>query len=102
MSALAVAVDAAHPLFKAVRIPRNVVVEQNVAALQVDAFAGGLGRDEHLDRPVAELLLSVEPGTGLLPRARLHPTVNEADSEAPGFEPCDQIVEGVFEFGEQQ
>ena len=47
---LAVAVDAAHPLLQTVRIPGDVVVEQDVAALEVDAFACGLGGHENLDR----------------------------------------------------
>jgi len=39
--ALAVAVDASHPLLQAVRVPRDIVVEEDVANLKVDAFAGG-------------------------------------------------------------
>ena len=60
---LSVAVDTAHSLFEAVRIPRDVVVEEDVAALQVDAFAGRLGGDQDLDGAISELLLGVEPGS---------------------------------------
>jgi hypothetical protein len=35
--ALAVAVDASHPLLQAVRIPRDVIIEEDVADLKVDA-----------------------------------------------------------------
>jgi len=48
--------DAPHPLLKAVRIPRDVVVEHYVADLEVDPFPGCLGGDKDLDIPVAELL----------------------------------------------
>ena len=40
---LPVAVDAAHALLEPVRVPGDVVVEQDVAALKVDAFPGRLG-----------------------------------------------------------
>ena len=46
---LAVAVDAAHALLQPVRVPGNVVVEQDVAELEVDALAGRLGGHEDLD-----------------------------------------------------
>ena len=50
-------VDTAHPLFQPVGVPRDVEVEQDVATLEVDALAGGLGGDQYLDVPVLELLL---------------------------------------------
>ena len=40
---LAIAVDPPHPLLQAVRVPGDVVVDHQVAELQVDAFAGRLG-----------------------------------------------------------
>ena len=49
---LADAVDATEPLLQPVGVPRQVVVDHQVRALQVDAFAGGVGRDEHLDERV--------------------------------------------------
>ena len=45
---LADPVDAAEALFQPVRVPRQVVVDHQVAALQVDAFAGGVGRQQYL------------------------------------------------------
>ena len=55
---LADAVDAAEALLDPVRVPRQVVVDHQVRALQVDALAGGVGRDEHLHgRVVAERVL---------------------------------------------
>ena len=61
---LAVAVNAPHPLFETVGVSGNVVVEEDVANLQVDSLAGGLGGHQHLYRALTELLLGVEPCTG--------------------------------------
>ena len=44
---LADAVDAAEALFEAVWIPRQVVVHHQVGVLEVDAFTGGIGGDQH-------------------------------------------------------
>ena len=41
--------DAAEALFEAVRIPRQVVVDHQVGVLEVHAFAGGIGGDQHAD-----------------------------------------------------
>ena len=46
---LADAVDATEPLLQSVRVPRQVVVDHQVGPLQVDALAGGIGRDQDLD-----------------------------------------------------
>ena len=100
--ALAVAVDAAHPLLQPVRVPRDVVVEQDVADLKVDAFAGGLGGDQNLDRAFAELLLGVQARARLVARARLHAAVDAADAEAPGLQSVDEIVQRVLELGEEK
>ena len=45
---LADAVDAPEALLQAVGVPRQVVVHHQVGALQVDAFAGGVGRQQHV------------------------------------------------------
>jgi len=100
--ALAVAVDAAHALFEAVGVPGDVVVEEDVADLQIDAFACGLGGDEHLNGALAELLLGVQPRAGLVARAWLHAAVDRADAKAPLLEPLDQVVEGVLKLRKEQ
>src|SRR5690606_41696315 len=41
------AVDAAEALLEAIRIPRQVVVHHQVRALEVDALARSVGRDQH-------------------------------------------------------
>ena len=94
--------DAAHALFQAVRVPGYVVVEQQVAALEVDAFAGGLGGDQNLDLAFAELLFGVEPGARLVAAARPHAAVDAADAETPVPQPLQQVVEGVLELGEEE
>ena len=98
---LAVAVNAPHALLETVGVPGDVIVEEDVADLQVDPLAGGLGRREDLDRALAELLLGVEPRARLVPRTRLHAAVNARDLEAPRFELLDEVVEGVPELGEE-
>ena len=99
---LAVAMDASHPLFQPVGVPRDVVVEQDVAALEVDAFAGRLGRDQDLDRAFAELLFGVQPRAGLVPRADVHAAVDGANAETPLLQFLDEIVERVLELGEDK
>ena len=51
---LADAVDPSEPLFQAIRIPRQVVVHHQMRALEVDAFAGGVGGKQHLDCPSSD------------------------------------------------
>ena len=80
--ALAVAVDAAHPLLQPVGVPGDVVVEEDVADLEVDPLARRLRGHQDLDRALAELLLGVEPRAGLVARAGLHPAVDGPDREA--------------------
>ena len=53
--------DAAEALLQAVRVPGQVVVHHQVRDLEVHAFAGGVGGDEHDDLGVLpELLLRPE------------------------------------------
>src|SRR5439155_13556985 len=84
---LAVAVDAPHSLLEAVRVPGDVVVEEDVADLKVDALTRRLGGDQNLDLAFAELLLGMEARPGFVARARLHAAVDVADAEAPGLQP---------------
>ncbi len=59
---LADAVDAAEALLDAVRVPRQVVVDHQVRALEVDALAGGVRGEQHLHlRVVPERLLRLQP-----------------------------------------
>ena len=98
---LTVAVDAPHALLEAIRIPRDVVVEEDVADLQVDPLARGLSCHQHLDRALAELLLGVEPGPRRVARAGDQAAVDGRHLEAPGFELLDEVVERVLELREE-
>jgi hypothetical protein len=92
---LAVAVDAPHALLQPVGIPGNVVVEEDVAGLKVDALAGGLGGHENLDFSLLELLLDIEAGARIVAGPGLHTPVDEADAEAPRGQLLDEIVQSV-------
>ena len=83
---LAIPVDAPHPLFQAVGVPGDVVVEEDVAALEVDALAGRLGGHQDLDVPLTELLLHEEPGPRLVPRPCLHSAMDLPRAESPELE----------------
>ena len=75
---LADAVDAAEALLQAGRVPGQVVVDHQPAELEVDALAGGFGRDADLLRG-AELLL------GALALVRIHAAVDLGRCVAPLF-----------------
>ena len=91
---LPVAVDTTHSLFEPIRVPRDVVVEEDMAALQVDAFARRLGCNEDLDVAFTELPLGVEPGSRLIAGARLHAAMDATDAEAPSLQLFHQVVRG--------
>ncbi|TKS61876.1 MAG: hypothetical protein EWM72_00001 [Nitrospira sp.] len=94
--------DAAHPLLKPVRVPGDVVIEQDVAALEIDPLAGRLGRGKNLDGAVSELLFRVQARTHLVAGARLHAPMDDAHAKAPALEASDEVVERVLEFREDQ
>ena len=73
---LADAVDAAEALLQAGRVPGQVVIDHQPAELQVDAFAGCLGRH-------ADLLLGAELLLGALPLVRVHAAVDLAGRVSP-------------------
>ena len=95
---LADAVDAAEALFQAVRVPGQVVVDHQVGALQVDAFAGGVGGDEDFD-----FLVVLEGFLGLAPFFAADAAVNDDDGLRPA-EQCPnllgEIVQRVAVLGE--
>ena len=63
---LSVTMDTAHALFEPVRIPRDVIIEEYVAALQIDPLSSRLGCHQHLDGACAKLLLGVETAAWLV------------------------------------
>ena len=79
---LAVTMDAAHALLQPHGIPRDVVIDHQPAELQVDAFAGGFGGDEHLGG-LAKLAFGEDAGAGRVAVADLHAAVNLRHGQAP-------------------
>ena len=95
LTGLAVAVDAAHPLLQPVRVPGDVVVDHQVAELQVDALAGRLGGDQHLG-------LVLEDALGRDPVLQTHPAVDGAHRVAPSADALLQVRECVSRLSEDQ
>src|SRR5262249_6881308 len=92
---LAIAVNAAHALLKPIRIPGDVIVEQDVAALEVDPFASRLRGHQDLNSAISELLLGEQPRAWVVAGAWPHAAMDGADAEAPGLETVYQIIERV-------
>ena len=97
---LPVAVDPAHPLFEAGRVPRHVVVHHQPAELQVDSFAGGVGRYQVAGAAVVER--TAEQLHLRLPRAVVEAAVDQCDlpGEAEPIEAADQERRRVAVLGE--
>ena len=107
---LAVAVDAADALFQADGVPGDVEVDHQPAELQVDAFAGGFGGDQHLGR-FLELALGVDARAGRVAVADLHAAVDLRERQAPLAELAEraivaavagQVIERVLVLGEDE
>src|SRR5262249_11364256 len=94
---LPVTIDAAHALFETVRVPRDLVVAEDVATLQVNPLAGGLSGDQDLDGTVFELLLGMQTRARLIARARLHAAVNTTNAETPLLQALHEVVERILE-----
>ena len=95
---LADAVDAAKPLFHAVGVPREIVVDHQVGALEVDALARRVGRDEHL-----HVLVGAEECLSLLPLFALCAAMDRDDRVGVADDVADlvaEIVESVAMLGE--
>ena len=99
---LEVAVDAAHALLQAHRIPGNVVVDHEPAELEVDAFARRLGCRHDL-AAFTELALRIDPAAGRVAVADLHAAVNLGYGQMP-FVPhfLDEVIERVLMLREDQ
>ena len=97
---LPVAVDPAHPLLEAGRVPRHVVVHHQPAELQVDSLAGGVGRHQVVGAAVVER--AAEQLHLRLPLAVVEAAVDQCDlpGEAEPFEAADQERRRVAVLGE--
>ena len=87
---LADAVDAPKPLLHTVRVPWEVVVDHQVGALEVDALARGVGRDEHL-----HVLVGAEECLSLLPFFALCAAVDRDDRVGVANDVADLVTEVV-------
>ena len=92
-------VDAAEALLQPVRVPRQVVIDHQVGVLQVHAFTGRVGRQQHPGgRVVAEQLLHLAPVLALDAAVDHHHRFLGPD------QPADlhgQVVERVLVLGEE-
>ena len=95
---LADAVDAPEALLQAVRVPGQVVVDHQVGALEVDAFAGRIVRDHHRDlRVVHERLHHLAPVRAPDPAVDHDHRLVPAEA---GPDPAREVFEGVARLGE--
>ena len=90
---LADPVDATEPLLDPVRVPRQVVVDHQVGALQVQALARSIGRDQHPGVDILREQLHDLPAF-LAP----HPAVDRDDrvgTAKQAANPVSQVLQGV-------
>ncbi len=96
---LADAVNAAEALLQAVRVPGKVVIHHEVRPLEVDAFAGGIGGDQHL-----YLRVMPEGFLHLQPLLTPHTAMNGDDGLTAAQQRADalgEVVQGVAMLGEE-
>ena len=93
--ALADAVDATQALFQASRVPRHVVIDHQVAELEVDAFASRLCGHAYLS-------LSTELFLGTLAFVRIHAAMNFAGGVTPAGQVLLDVIQRVAVLGKQQ
>ena len=92
------AVNATEALLESVGIPRQVVIDHQVRALKIDAFARGISGDEH-----RHILLVSEEFLRLASILALHVARDRDDRILAADEPTDlldQIVKSVAMLGE--
>src|SRR5262245_39144855 len=92
---LADAMDATHPLFQTVGVPRHVVVDHQMAELQVHALASGVRCD-------ADLHLLVEDAPAFLPVYGIVAAVDGHGFVAPGPERPIKMLQRVTMLSENE
>jgi hypothetical protein len=95
---LAISVDAAHSLFQAVRVPGDIIIKENITALEVNSFSRRFSGHKNLDCSVLELLLHKETGTGLIPESSFHAAVDTPNPETPTLQAVHEIIKRILEF----
>ncbi len=93
--ALTVTVDAAHPLLQPSGVPGQIVVEHQVAELQIDALAGSLGGHHHL-------FLVMKDSLGLVALLGRHRPINSSHAQTPPHQVFHQVIESVLRLGEDK
>ena len=98
LALLAVAVDAADALLDPHRVPRQVVVDEEVAELEVEALAADFGRQQHVDR-VGIFLGQREAAAQIGPLLVRHIAVDQPDPQTRalpcGVEVAQRVAEGA-------
>ncbi len=89
-----------HALLKSVRIPGNIVVKQDMAALQVDSFACCFRGSQNLSFQIPKVSLGIYPSAFFIAASRLHPAVNLSNRQPPLLKLANEIIQGVFVFRE--
>ena len=92
---LADTVHTADPLFQPHRVPGDVVIDNDMGELQVQALTTRVGGNQHSVR-FAEGVL------GLLAFLHVHGAVQGDDRDPPGLQKLFQHLLGGYEFGEDQ
>ena len=87
---LADTMDAAEALFEAVWIPWQVIIDHQMRALKVDAFTGGVGRNQY-----AHVLILLEQGLNLAAIVAQHSAVDGHDHFIAPEERADLLGEVV-------
>ena len=87
------AVDTTETLFKAVRVPRQIVIDHQVGALQVDTLTSGVGSDED-----THFFILLKQFLDLAPLVTEHTSVNGYNcfviaKERPNF--ISQVTQGI-------
>ncbi len=95
LSHLTYAMDSPQPLFQPGRVPRQVVVDHQVAKLEVNSLACSFSCHADLARD-AEIFL------GLFALVRVHAAVDFTDGIAPSLQMLTEVFERVAVFGEDK
>jgi hypothetical protein len=95
---LADPVDPSEPLLDAIGVPRQVVVDHEVGALEIDPLPCRVGRDEDHDRRV--VLEGALSSPALVARQAAVDRDDRLGTAEERADPLDEVVEGVAVFGE--
>src|SRR5258708_655338 len=101
LALLAIAVDPSNALLDPHRIPREVVVDEQIAELEVQALAAHLGGEHHVDR-IGILFRQREPSTDASPLLVGNVAVNQGDAQTRLARMGIEVREGVAKGAEDE